>query len=136
MEIIRNIFESATTTLQLHTMVQHIQLKLGLRQADTISLKLFSCTRICFQETGMGQQRNTRGPRKLHNLKFADDIVLTSDNLGEVSEIIKPLQMATQKDVLRINYSNTKLMTNLVPCELIQNRRNTHRANGKIHVSR
>lgn len=30
---------------------------------------------------------------KLHNLRFADDIILISDNLGEANEMIEQLQM-------------------------------------------
>lgn len=56
---------------------------------------------------------------RLNNLRFADDIVLMSDNLGEAKEMLEELQQAIHKVGLKINYNKTKMMTDLVPSEPI-----------------
>lgn len=51
---------------------------------------------------------------KLNHLRFADDIVLITNNYKEAGDMLRELQQATQKVGLKINYSKTKMMTNLV----------------------
>lgn len=67
---------------------------------------------------------DTKGVRidgeQLHHLRFADDIVLIADNLEDAKNMLIDLKNASKKVGLQINYSKTKMMTNLVPSELIK----------------
>jgi len=57
---------------------------------------------------------------KLNHLRFADDIVLISDQLDEANEVVLELSAASQKVGLKINVAKTQFMTNLVPsCNLM-----------------
>jgi len=58
---------------------------------------------------------------KLNHLRFADDIVLISDQLDEANEVVSELSAASQKVGLKINIAKTQFMTtNLVPsCNLM-----------------
>lgn len=62
----------------------------------------------------MESESNIDG-KNLNNLRFADDIVLFSDNLEEMRLMLRDLQKVCGKVGLNINMSKTKFMTNLVP---------------------
>lgn len=51
---------------------------------------------------------------KLNNLRFADDIVFITEDLGEAEEMLDELASATREIGLQINKNKTKFMTNLV----------------------
>lgn len=56
----------------------------------------------------------------LSNLRFADDIVIISDDLGEIGDMLRELHAAAKRVGLSINFNKTKLMTNLVPSKNIE----------------
>lgn len=56
----------------------------------------------------------------LHNLKFADDIVLISDSLEVANEMNEQPSMVSQRLEQQLNYFKVNLMTNLVPSEPVQ----------------
>lgn len=78
--------------------------KRGVSRGYTVSSKLFMPVleyvfrRLEWDNKGI----NVHG-EKLHNLRFADDTVLISDNLGEGNEMIQQFRMATQRVGLHIN---------------------------------
>lgn len=73
---------------------------------NAITIILHTTTKSIRIEGGVRERR--------HHLRFADDIVLISDNLKEVREMLEELQ-ATQKTGQKINYNKTKITTNLEP---------------------
>lgn len=50
---------------------------------------------------------------KLNNFRFADDIILITNNVEEITEI----ESTCAKVGLKINWGKTKYMTNQVPSE-------------------
>ncbi|KAK6039147.1 hypothetical protein COOONC_23348 [Cooperia oncophora] len=50
--------------------------------------------------------------KRISNLRFADDIVLISDNTVEMEEMVNELDMIGQKIGLEMNMSKTKMMVN------------------------
>jgi len=57
---------------------------------------------------------------KLNHLRFANDIVLISDQIDEANEVVSELSAASQNVGLKINISKTQFRTNLVPsCNLM-----------------
>lgn len=118
--VIKNIYNNATTTINLHSQTKKIKIGRGVRQGDTLSPKLFitvleyALKRLEWENKGI----SIDGER-LNHLRFADDIVLISDNLGEAAIMIQELKNAIQVVGLRINLEKTKMMTNLVPNKLL-----------------
>lgn len=47
----------------------------------------------------------------LNNLRFADDIVVTADDLGKAREMIMELQVAIEKVDINMHTDKTKMMT-------------------------
>lgn len=57
---------------------------------------------------------------KIIHLRFEDNIVLTSDNLRETKLMLPELQSPSNRVGIKINFSKTKFMTNLIPKNLIK----------------
>lgn len=115
-KLIYNIYKNATMVVKLRENTERIPIRRGVRQGDTMSPKLFTAVleyafkRLKWEEKGI----NIDGKR-LTNLRFADDIVLTADNLGDTRAMLQELQQVCAEVGLHINISKTKFMTNLVP---------------------
>ena len=85
----------------------------GVRQGDTISSKLFTnCLEYIFRNINWDTKGININEETLHRLKFADDIVLISDNLKNAKSMLDDLHKECIKCGLRINMSKTKLMCN------------------------
>lgn len=118
--VIKNIYDNATACVRLHEDTQKFNIHRGVRQGDTISPKLFNtlleymCKRANLDEKGM----NING-EQLSHLRFADDIVLITDRIDNAIEMCERLYHASMQVGLKINYSKTQVMTNLVLSENI-----------------
>ncbi|EPB71004.1 hypothetical protein ANCCEY_09909 [Ancylostoma ceylanicum] len=101
-----------TTTIQLFDKKLHIPIEKGVRQGDTISPKLFTSalqyamSRLNWEDKGL-----TIDGTKLSNLRFADDIVLISDNTLEVNQLLNELNEAGKAIGLEMNMK-TQMMAN------------------------
>lgn len=103
-------------TVKLHEDTNHITVERGIRQGDTISPKLFiTVLESIFKQLNWSQRGINIDGKKLNNLRFADDIVLFSDDLEEMRLMLQDLQEVCGGVGLVINMSKTKFMTNLVP---------------------
>lgn len=114
-ELLHNIYRNATGCVKLHALTKKYTIERGIRQGDTMSPKLFTAVlehalkQLNWQNKGI----NIDG-EYLHHLRFADDVVITTDNLGEAQEMLEELRQATARVGLYINYHKTQFMTNLV----------------------
>lgn len=113
--LIHNIYKESMAYIKLHRDTDSFPLQRGVRQGDTLSPKLFSAVlEYAFKTLNLSDKGVNIDGVKLNNLRFADDIVIISDNLKEAQEMINELSLATQKVGLNINKQKTKVMTNLI----------------------
>lgn len=82
------------------------------RQDDTISLKLFilALENVFKNLNWDGREINIDGSY-LNNLRFADDIVLLSNNISELKNM-EQLNNATKKVGLKMNLNKIQIMSN------------------------
>lgn len=116
--LIKYIYRNATASVRLHQDTDMFPIERGVRQGDTISPKLFNtvleyaCKRINWRNMGI----NIDGEH-LNHLRFADDIVLIADSLEDSRRMLQELHTSCHHVGLKINFSKTKYMTNLVMSE-------------------
>ncbi|CAF4744203.1 unnamed protein product [Pieris macdunnoughi] len=117
--IIKQIYANCNARIQMETLGKTFKIERGVRQGDPLSPKLFSAVlenifrKLEWNEFGL----NIDG-RKLHLLRFADDIVLFEENPHKLGEMIQDLNKESEKVGLKMNTSKTKLLSNSVPYEI------------------
>lgn len=120
-KLIYNIYKNATTTVQLHETSKPINMERGVRQGDTLSPKLFiTALEYAFKRLEWDNRGITIDGENLNHLRFADDIVLVTEGLGEIKEMLRDLDEVCSKIGLKMNLKKTKYMTNLIPSEELQ----------------
>lgn len=120
-KLIYNIYNNATMSIKLHESSQPIEVGRGVRQGDPMSPKLFiTVLEHAFKKLDWDARGITIDGQNLNHLSFADDIVLVADNLGEIKQMLHELSHACAEIGLKINFSKTKIMTNLVMSERIK----------------
>lgn len=119
--LIEYIYSNAITTVKLHETTDKIKVGRGVRQGDTISPKLFTAVLEYAMKQLPWENRGVNiDGEKLTHLRFADDIVLITDNIGEAKQMIEEIVQASLKVGLQINASKTQIMTNLVLAQNIK----------------
>lgn len=117
-QLLHHIYTNATSVIRLHENSKPFKIERGVRQGDTISPKLFTCVlEYIFKTLSWEEKGISINGTKLHHLRFADDIVLISDCLHETREMIRELSEAADRVGLKMNFTKTKFMTNLVASE-------------------
>lgn len=110
------IYSNPTATVKLHEPTKTFKIERGIRQGDTISPKLFTATlEYAFKSLNWDNIGIKVDGEYLNHLRFADDIVLMADNIGDAAKMMGELMEATERTGLEINMDKTKFMTNLVP---------------------
>ncbi|KAK6040617.1 hypothetical protein COOONC_21878 [Cooperia oncophora] len=79
---------------------------------DTISPKLTAALQYAMSNLNWDDKGYLIDGKRISNLRFADDIVLISDNTVEMEEMVNELDMIGQKIGLEMNMSKTKMMVN------------------------
>ena len=112
--LIKDIYEHAT----LHVKVEEdlitgrIPIKREVRQGDTISPKLFTLAmQNAFKNLTWKQNGINIDGQFLSHLRFADDIVLISNDADELGTMLRELKEASEAVGLRINLLKTKIMS-------------------------
>ena len=91
---------------------EKFQIKRGVRQGDPISPKLFSAAiETIFQTADLDKGLNIDG-ETLTNLRFADDVALTTNNITEMEEQLNRLNKNSKNIRLKTHKGKTKYMTN------------------------
>ncbi|XP_054988087.1 uncharacterized protein LOC129403476, partial [Sorex araneus] len=116
-KILRELYCEFTTRISPFYKEVIIDVKRGVRQGDTISLKLFSAAlknimrRLEWE--GMGVKIDSR---QSHHLRFADDIILKTPNISQVAQMLADFDHKCGKVGLQLNPNKTMFMKNkLVP---------------------
>ena len=97
-QILENIYKKATASIHMDDLVsEKFQIKRGVRQGDPISPKLFSAAiETIFQTVDLDKGLNIDG-ETLTNLRFADDVALTTNNMTEMEEQLNRLNKNSKK---------------------------------------
>jgi hypothetical protein len=112
-ELLSEIYNNASSTISLESVSEEFKIQRGVRQGDTISPKLFNAgleevfRRLAWDGRGV----NING-EKLNNLRFADDIVLMSNDVAEMQEMLNELNQQSMELGLSMNMKKTKVMFN------------------------
>ena len=89
------------------------EIQKGVRQGDTLSPKIFNAG---LEQVFRSLRWENKGVRvngeKLNHLRFADDIVLISNNANELQNMLTELDTESRKLGLKINMRKTKVMFN------------------------
>lgn len=112
-KVLQCIYKNSSSRIRLETTGPAIPIKRGVRQGDPISPTIF----ISVLERVIGQLKWEKRGLNINNkyishLRFADDIVLLSDNKMELQWMLDDLHAASQRVGLEINRSKTNIMTN------------------------
>ncbi|KAL1446846.1 hypothetical protein WDU94_003496 [Cyamophila willieti] len=112
-KLLTNIYQKSTAFISLDKPSEEFPIQRGVKQGDPISPKLFSAV---LEMTMSKLQWRNRGininGRKLSNLRFADDIVLFSNNTRELQTMLKEMSKVAREVGLKMNLSKTKVMSN------------------------
>lgn len=116
--LIKYIYENATANVRLQEPTNKFKIDRGVRQGDTISPKLFTnLLEYMFKSIDLENLGININGENLTHLRFADDIVLIADRLDYAVTMLQKLNSASHAVGLKINFSKTQLMTNLVLSE-------------------
>lgn len=112
----KHIYNNATACVKLHESTNKYRIERGIRQGDTISPKLFTTVlEYAFKEINWDRKGINIDGEYLSHLRFADDIVITTDSFSEAQQMLTEIKLASENIGLNINFEKTKFMTNLVP---------------------
>lgn len=110
-EILRNLYKSATMTVQLTENTNPIQIQKGVRQGDVISPKLFNnALEDIFKTLDWTEKGININGMYLSHLRYADDIVITAESESELQTMITQLYHASLEVGLKMNMDKTKVM--------------------------
>jgi len=112
-ETLINIYNSGTSVIRLDKESNKFPIQKGVRQGDTLSPKLFNAgLEQVFRMLNWDNAGITINGEKLNHLRFADDIVLISNNGEEAKEMLNELNRESNKLGMKINMRKTKVMYN------------------------
>ncbi|XP_072051533.1 uncharacterized protein [Amphiura filiformis] len=112
--IIEDIYTDAVATIHLDNDVSnHIHIKRGVRQGDTISPKIFTAAmEEIFKKLDLEKQGINIDGEWLTDLRFADDVALTTTSVKDMEIQLNGLNSESKKIGLKIHKGKTKFMTN------------------------
>ena len=112
-EILKDIilYTDSSVTVHLHKESEKIRIKIGVRQGDTISPKLFTATlESIFSRLKLENEGVKIDGEFLSNLRFADDIFLCTETPQELQQMLQELSDESRRMGLKMNIAKTKVM--------------------------
>ena len=126
--ILKHIYQNATSFIRLHKDSEPFKLQKGVRQGDCISPKLFTaCLEQVFRKLDWEERGIKIDGEAFNNLRFADDIVLASEDPEELQAMLNKLNEESKAIGLEMNLSKTQVMFN----ELIDEEDQTIQVDGE-----
>lgn len=112
-EILKKIYNSSTTTIELDNLSKDIPISKGVRQGGILSPKLFNAAlEEVFKNLNWQAKGINIDGEQLHDLRFADDCTLITDNDSELNEMLTELSTEGAKAGLKINIPKTEVLRN------------------------
>ena len=120
--IIEDIYNEAEAKVHIEKQEsEEINILRGVRQGDPISPKLFTAA---IQEVFKNSDLELRGldidGERLTDLRFADDVALTTNNVDDMEQQLNILNDQSKKVGLKIHRGKTKSMTNFATTQKIE----------------
>jgi hypothetical protein len=111
--ILKVIYENSKALVKLDQKGDKFKIQRGVRQGDPISPNLFnSLLEHVFRKFDWSQMGININGEYLNHLRFADDIVLLSENHKDLIYMIEKLNIHSQECGLDMNFEKTCAMTN------------------------
>jgi hypothetical protein len=109
--LIQSCYQDSSLSLKIFSRELHIPVNKGVRQGDTISPALFTAAleRAIRQLDWEGRGIRVDG-RRLHHLRFADDVVLFATDPAEATDMLAEFEEACGRAGLKINVKKTQYM--------------------------
>ncbi|CAH2091627.1 unnamed protein product [Euphydryas editha] len=115
LKVLQNLYQKCNSRIRLETTGPPIPIRRGVRQGDVISPTIFIAVlqqvigQLNWEKVGLNINN-----RYISHLRFADDIVLLSENTTELQSMINDLHAASLQVGLEMNRSKTNIMTNSI----------------------
>lgn len=111
-----------TAKVKTERIGEAFSIKKGVRQGDPLSPKLFSATlEHVFRKLEWSNYGIRINGEMLNHLRFADDLIIISDNPDQLQTMLNQLVKESQEVGLQMNLSKTKLMTNRSKINILVN---------------
>ena len=100
-----------SVTVHLHKESEKIRIKMGVRQGDTISPKLFTAPLESIYRRLNWENKGVKIDGEfLSNLRFADDIFLCTETPQELQQMLQELSDESRRMGLKMDIANTKVV--------------------------
>lgn len=112
-EILKELYKSCKAIVKLERKGKPFPIKRGVRQGDPISPNMFTALlEHIFKNLNWSKLGININGEYLNHLRFADDIVLLSDNYQDLKYMLETLDEESQRCGLHMNANKTFVMTN------------------------
>lgn len=120
LDIIKQIYRKSTARIKMEGLGPVFNIEKGVRQGDPLSPKLFIAVLEHVFRTLHWEHNGLKiNGMYLNNLRFADDIVLLSEDPKELEIMLQSLATQSKKVGLHVNDDKTKVMTNRQPIQIV-----------------
>ena len=111
--IIRKIYENSTAVIKMEENSREIKIGRGIKQGCCLSPKQFNgALQRVFQKLDWQQLGVKIDGKMLNEIRFADDVVLISQNKQELADMMTNLFEECKISGLKANMEKTKILTN------------------------
>lgn len=112
-EILKEIYKNSKAVVKLEGKGEPFDIRRGVKQGDPISPNLFTALlEYIFRQLDWENKGINLNGEYLSNLRFADDIVLISENHKDLEYMLNTLDVESRKCGLQMNKQKTFAMTN------------------------
>jgi hypothetical protein len=117
--ILQNLYQNAEAYIKIESAGPRFKVKRGVKQGDPLSPNLFTCAlESIFRELDWEEYGMSINGMRLHNLRFADDLILISGNKDELERMGEELFAKCDEWGLQANKIKTKYMSNNIDTQL------------------
>ena len=111
--ILKEIYKESKAVIRMEKESQPFKVNRGVRQGDTISPKLFTAVlEDVFRSLDWKEEGISINGERLSHLRFADDVVVVAETMGDLERMINDLAKESSHCGLRLNAEKTKVLKN------------------------
>ena len=113
LRILRYVYENSKARIKMEKTSRWFKIGRGVKQGDPLSPKLFNAAlEKVFKSMNWEGKGIKIGSNFLNELRFADDVIIISQDKDELKNLTKDLIVRSKDAGLSMNMSKTKMMTN------------------------